>query len=71
MSETNAQSQLSANETKVMREAYLRSKDELSEVKSFFLATREKLEASKKQVAAWKDECRFIILKGHDKRRQV
>ena len=50
-----------------MREEYLRSKHEFREVRSFLLATREKLEASEKQVAAWKDECRLVILKGHDK----
>ena len=67
VSETNARSQLSANELKAMREEYLRSKDEFSEVRSFLLATREKLEASEKQAAAWKDECRLIILTGHEK----
>ena len=36
-------------------------------LKSFFLATREKLEASEKQAAAWKDECRLINLKGPEK----
>ena len=67
VSETNARSQLSANELKATREEYLRSKDEFSEVRSFLLATREKLATSEKQAAAWKDECRLVILKGHDK----
>ena len=51
----------------IMREEYLRSKSEFSEVRSFLQATREKLEVSEKQVAAWKDECRLTIVKGHEK----
>ena len=67
VSETNAQRHLSANEMNTMIEEYLRSKNEFSEVKSFLLKTREALVTSEKQAAAWKEECRLIILKGHEK----
>ena len=67
VSEANAQRNLSANEMKTVREEYLRSKDEFGEVRSFLLATRDKLEASEKQAAAWKDERRLTILRGHAK----
>ena len=50
-----------------MKEECLRSRSEFNEARSFFLASREKLEASEKQAAAWKEECRLVIVKGHEK----
>ena len=51
----------------IMKEEYLLSKSEFSEVRSFFLEARGKLEVSEKQATAWKNECRLIIVKGQEK----
>ena len=67
VSEANAQRHLSASEMQILKEEYLLSKSEFSEVRSYFLEAREKLEVSEKQATAWKNECRLIIVKGHEK----
>ena len=68
--ELNAQRNSSANEIcsyGIMGEEYLRSPSEFNEARSCSHASRERFESSEKQAGAWKDECRPIIVKGHEK----